>query len=77
MDEFKGAKEQIKREIIEAYLFLRENNHTIPSETLEFIKVAAINAVEGLPKLGKCHFCKHMFSTEGVCMECSNWNKYE
>lgn len=37
----------IKREdIIEAYLFLRENNQTIPDETLDFIKESSISALE-------------------------------
>lgn len=37
----------VKREdIINAYLFLRENNHDIPSESLEFIKAAALQAYD-------------------------------
>lgn len=31
-----------RKDIHKAYLFLRENEHTIPSETLEFIKRAAL-----------------------------------
>jgi len=41
-----SAKEQIKKEIIEAYIFLRTNNMTIPSETLEFMKDASLKALE-------------------------------
>lgn len=35
-----------RNEIIDAYLFLRENNHSIPSETLDFIKGAALAAYD-------------------------------
>ena len=44
------SNEQTKKEIREAYLFLREENHTIPSEVLEFMRDAAIeklNTIEG------------------------------
>lgn len=40
------AQKQIKDEIIEAYLFLRSKNMTIPSETLEFMKDSALKALE-------------------------------
>jgi len=32
-----SAKNQVEKEIREAYIFLRENNSTIPSETLQFM----------------------------------------
>jgi len=32
----------MKKDIIKAYLFLREHEHTIPSETLDYIKDAAL-----------------------------------
>ncbi|MGK0175658.1 MAG: hypothetical protein ACI9AT_002045 [Ulvibacter sp.] len=37
-----GAKKQLEKEIREAYIFLREKNHTIPSETLQFMLDASI-----------------------------------
>jgi hypothetical protein len=46
-NEFKGAYFQMKQEIMEAYLFLRKNNMTVPSETLEFMKDAAIEKLDG------------------------------
>jgi len=46
-----SAVKQMKKEIIEAYIFLRENNHTIPSETLEFMKDAAIEKLDEIDKL--------------------------
>lgn len=33
---------QLRKEIIEAYVFLRKNNHTIPDTTLDFMKNAAL-----------------------------------
>jgi len=41
-----SAKEQFRKEIIEAIVFLRENNHTIPSETIEFMKNASLEALK-------------------------------
>ena len=41
-----SAKEQVKKEIIEAYVFLRTNNMTIPSETLEFMKDSSLKALD-------------------------------
>lgn len=41
-----GATVQLKKEIMEAYLFLRKENMTIPSETLEFMKDAAIERLD-------------------------------
>jgi hypothetical protein len=38
--------EQTRKEIIEAYVFLRTNNMTIPSETLEFMKNSSLNALD-------------------------------
>ena len=37
-----SAKKSIENEIREAIVFLRTKNHTIPSETIEFMKVAAL-----------------------------------
>jgi hypothetical protein len=33
--------------IIDAYLFLRENNHSIPSEVLDFMKEASLSEFDG------------------------------
>ena len=38
--------EQTRKEIIEAYVFLRTNNMTIPSETLEFMKDSSLKALD-------------------------------
>jgi len=43
---FEEAKIQLKKEIIEAWTFLRKENHTIPSETLDFIRDAAIEKLD-------------------------------
>lgn len=52
-----SAKEQVKKEIIEAYVFLRTNNITIPSETLEFMKDSSLKALDQAlttPVVSKC-----------------------
>lgn len=45
-----SAKSQLKKEIREAYLFLREKNQTIPSDTLEFMLNAALEKADSLPE---------------------------
>lgn len=40
--ELDRARQQLEKEIKEAYLFLREKNQTVPSETLDFILVASL-----------------------------------
>lgn len=47
-----SAITQIEKEIREAVVFLRENNQTIPSETIQFMKDASIeklNQGQNLP----------------------------
>jgi len=39
-------KENLKKEIREAYVFLRENNQSIPSETLDFILAASLEKAD-------------------------------
>lgn len=50
MENLERAKKQTISEIMEAYLFLREKNMTIPSETLELMKDASIKEVNGINK---------------------------
>ena len=38
-----SAKKQLEKEIREAYIFLRENNMTVPSETLQFMLDASLD----------------------------------
>ena len=35
-----------RNEIIDAYVFLRENNHSIPDDTLDFMKDASLKAYD-------------------------------
>jgi hypothetical protein len=42
-----SAKKQMEKEIREAYLFLREKNQTIPSETLQFMLDASLEKLKG------------------------------
>lgn len=44
---FEEAKKQLEKEIRESIVFLREKNNTIPSETLEYMKVASLDKLEG------------------------------
>jgi hypothetical protein len=48
-----------KADIVNAYLFLRENNHSIPSETLDFIKAVSIRELEKIESGRTCFSCKH------------------
>jgi len=41
-----SAKTQIEKEIIEAYTFLRNNNFTVPSETLQFMLDSSLEKLE-------------------------------
>ncbi len=45
-----SAKKQLEKEIREAYIFLREKNHTIPSDTLQFMLDASLEKVKSLPE---------------------------
>lgn len=48
MNEFESAKAQLLKEIIEAVIFLRTKNQTIPSDTIDFIKIAALEKLDKL-----------------------------
>jgi len=41
-----SAKTQLKKEIMEAIIFLREHNNTIPSETIEYMKQASLSQLK-------------------------------
>ena len=47
-----------RKEIIEAYVFLRKNNHNIPTQTLDFIKDASLSVFDSLYD-NYCKKCKH------------------
>lgn len=53
----KATKEQLKKDIMGSYVFLRENNYTIPDQSLDFIKNAA------LEKLGNQNIKQALLST--------------
>ncbi len=50
-----SAKKQLEREIREAYIFLREKNTTIPSDTLQFMLDASLEKLEKAQDT----ICKH------------------
>ena len=48
-----------EKDIIDAYLFLRKENQSIPSETLEFMKEASLRELGIIEKGRTCFSCKH------------------
>lgn len=48
-----------KTEIIKAYLFLRENNHSIPTETIEFMKDVSIRELKKIKDGRECFNCEY------------------
>lgn len=48
-----------REEIIDAYLFLRENNHSIPDSTLNFMKDVALRELERIETTRICFSCQH------------------
>lgn len=57
-----SAEQQVEKEIREAIIFLREHNHTIPSETLEFMKAASLDK---LKKRSYTTFCFDCWDRKG------------
>jgi len=61
-----------RNEIIEAWTFLRENNHSIPDNTLDFIKDAALSAYDSMDD-DYCKKCMHngsQMAYPGPCTGC-------
>jgi len=48
-----------KEDIVEACLFLRKNNKSIPDETLNFIKAVSMRELEKVESGRVCFSCKH------------------
>jgi len=48
-----------EKDIIDAYLFLRKENQTIPSEALEFMKEVSLRELRIIEKSRTCFSCKH------------------
>jgi len=46
-------------DILNAYLFLRENNHSIPSETLNFMRDVSMRELKKIAATRTCFNCKH------------------
>jgi hypothetical protein len=67
--------EQTKSEIIEAYLFLRKNNQTIPSETLEFMKDSSLKALDQAINYNSC--CVNKPSKETQVIEVKQKDRKE
>ena len=54
-----SAVEQLEKEIREAIVFLRKNNWTIPSETIEFMKQASLEKLRYPTEEIKTYFIDH------------------
>jgi len=52
-------EQQLEKEIREAIVFLREHNHTIPSETLEFMKAASLDKLRFPNEEIKMYYVDH------------------
>ena len=52
-----SAKKQLEKEIREAYMFLRENNHTVPSDTLQFMLDASLDKLKRRTHTVYCFDC--------------------
>ena len=78
-----GYIEQTRKEIIEAYVFLRTNNMTIPSETLEFMKDSSLKALDQaltIPVVSKAFYCLEggIKGSEHVCKkQCDSCNRFQ
>ena len=62
-----------RQEIIDAYLFLREHNHDIPDDTLNFMKDVALRELEKLDISAVCTSCQHdgqQVIYKGPCTGC-------
>ena len=61
-----------RNEIIDAYLFLRKNNHSIPDDTLDFMKNASLRALESMNSKSMYKCDKH--GGIGFCSDCAECN---
>jgi hypothetical protein len=78
-----SAKLQLEKEIREAVVFLREKNQTIPSDTIEFMKIASLEKLNSLPDIEPktiilCADCnsdnvliKNLKKMKGLCVDCT------
>ena len=68
-----------KQEIIDAYVFLREHNHDIPDDTLNFMKDVALRELEKIESNEVCSSCQHdgqQSTFPGACTGCGIGDQY-
>jgi len=69
-----------KKDIIDAYVFLRKNNQSIPDEVLDFIKDTCIEKLDFMEKqndyeeIVPCPKCGNMLLISENIIKCSNPN---
>lgn len=63
-----------RNEIIEAYVFLRENNNSISDQTLDFMKDASLSAYDSLGDdyCKKCSHNGHQMINPSACTGCGS-----
>lgn len=71
-----GSKEQVKIEIRAAYIFLRDKNHTIPSETLQFMLDASLEKLDKITSKSETKSCDFVYHNRsiikwGICDYCN------
>ena len=59
-----------RQEIIDAYLFLRENNHDIPDETLDFMKDVSLRQYDLVYGVPDAEGTDNIIISEEVCDSC-------
>jgi len=64
------SKIRMKKEVINAIIFLRENNHTIPDEILDLMKKASLKELEKMWDIDT------MKKAGGVLYESHNYRLY-
>ena len=64
-----------RKEIIEAYIFLRNHNHSIPSQTLDFIKDASLSVFDSLDD-NYCRKCQHNGNQTNYPSGCTGCGSY-
>ena len=65
-----------EQSILEAYIFLRENNHSIPDETLDFMKGASLDKLTEINKYKDNPPCKYKNCNEPSVDIDKTWCRY-
>lgn len=64
-----------EKDINDAYVFLRENNHSIPDNVLDFMKSASLSRFLELSNTVNCNDCEN-HGVQTFCSRCSRNPEY-